>query len=47
MKDTVNRNIVEKLAKEQNDAADRAKAKKTLKRAKERANRLRAERKGK
>lgn len=41
------RNIVEELAKEQNDALEKAKQKKVAKRTKERAMRMRAERPGK
>ncbi len=41
------KNISEALAKEQNDATEKALAKKKLKRLKEKANRLRAERKEK
>jgi hypothetical protein len=41
----VNRNVSEALAKEQNDSDDKAKKKKALKRSKERAARIRSERK--
>lgn len=43
----INRNISETLAKEQNDAAEKAATKKQLKRSKERASRMRSERKEK
>jgi hypothetical protein len=43
----VNRNIAEELVKEQTTAQKRALAKKMLKRSKDKANRLRAERKEK
>lgn len=43
----VNRNISEELLKEQTEAQRKALAKKKLKRSKEKANRLRAERKEK
>lgn len=43
----VKRNVSEALAKEQNDALEAERAKKAAKRGKERASRLRAERKGK
>jgi ribosome recycling factor len=46
VKPEVNRNISDALVKEQNDAQTEAQAKKTLKRSKERANRMRGERKG-
>lgn len=45
-KDNVNRNVSEALAKEQNEAQEAAEAKKAAKRTKERASRIRAERKG-
>lgn len=41
------KNISEALAKEQNDATEKAVAKKQLKRSKERASRMRGERKEK
>lgn len=43
----VNRNVAEDLAKEQNAAQEKELAKKTLKRAKEKATRMRGERKEK
>ena len=43
----VNRNVSEALAKERNEVEERAASKKNARRAKERANRMRSERKEK